>query len=34
MKVTKEQMEAIMPKAGERIDTYLPYINAYADALI
>ena len=32
MKVTKEQMEAIMPKAGERIDTYLPYINAYADA--
>ena len=32
MKVTRKQMEIIMPKAGERIDTYLPYINDYADA--
>ena len=32
MKVTKEQMKAIMPNAGERIDIYLPYINDYADA--
>lgn len=32
MKVTREQMAAIMPNAGKRIDTYLGYINGYADS--
>lgn len=32
MRVTRKQMEIIMPNAGDRIDIYLPYINDYADA--
>lgn len=32
MKVTKEQILGIMPGAAKYVDTYLSYINAYADA--
>lgn len=31
MRVTKEQMLGIMPGAGNRIDTYLPIINGWAE---
>lgn len=31
MKVTKEQLKAIMPNAGKNIDTYLAVINKYLD---
>lgn len=31
MRVTREQMLAIMPNAGRRIDTYLPIINGWAE---
>jgi len=30
MTITKEQLKAIMPNAGNRIDLYLPVINKYA----
>ncbi len=31
VKVTREQMAAIMPNAGKRIDTYLPIINGWSE---
>ena len=31
MKVTREQVLAIMPNAKERVDAFLPYINGYAE---
>ena len=31
MKVTREQVLAIMPNAKDRVDDFLPYINGYAE---
>jgi putative chitinase len=31
MKVTREQILAIMPNAKDKVDAFLPYINGYAD---
>jgi predicted chitinase len=31
MKVTREQILAIMPNAKDKVDDFLPYINGYAD---
>ena len=31
MKVTREQILAIMPNAKAKVDAFLPYINGYAD---
>ena len=31
MKVTKEQILAIMPNAKDKVDAFLPYINSYAE---
>lgn len=31
MKVTKEQILAIMPNAKDKVDAFLPYINGYAE---
>lgn len=31
MKVTREQVLAIMPNAKDRVDAFLPYINGYAE---
>ena len=31
MKVTREQILAIMPNANDKVDAFLPYINGYAD---
>ena len=32
MKVTREQILAIMPNAKDKVDAFLPYINGYAEA--
>lgn len=34
MKVTREQVLAIMPNAKDRVDDFLPYINGYAEVFI
>ena len=31
MKVTREQILAIMPNAKDRVNDFLPYINGYSD---
>lgn len=34
MKVTKEQILAIMPNAKDKVDAFLPYINGYAEVFL